>query len=52
MEVEEIVNKKLLSMENLEVSEQHGESFKVLKVSQFINRAFFLLQKQHTVLYT
>ena len=52
MEIEEIVNIKLLSMENLEVIEQHGESLKVLKVSQFINRAFFLLQKQHTVLKT
>ena len=51
MEIEEIVNIKLLSMENLEVIEQHGESFKVLKVFQFINRAFFLLQKQHRHLY-
>ena len=30
MEIEEIVNIKLISMENLEVSEQGGESFKVL----------------------
>jgi hypothetical protein len=30
MEMEEIVNIKLISMENLEVSEQGGESFKVL----------------------